>query len=263
MGGLGNQLFQIFTTISYAIKHKQNFVFLQSDMLGKRKTYWKSFLKYLFPFTVQRLPKSMHFIKETEFAYNDLPAPTSEHIFLNGYFQSYRYFDEYTATICRFIKLEDKKAEIKKKVEFDYENMISMHFRLGDYKNLQNCHPVLKVDYYRNALKEASLGSGWTVLYFCEAHDNIEVEKTIRTLSSEFVDLRFLKAPDNLDDWEQMIVMSLCSRNIIANSSFSWWSAWLGDHSGRMVIAPTPWFVSNAVGSADLLPSHWCSLPHV
>jgi hypothetical protein len=83
MGGLGNQLFQIFTTIAYAIKHKNRFAFLQTDMLGKRKTYWKNFLKYLFPFTIPVLPEPMHIIKEKEFAFNELPVPTFENIYLN------------------------------------------------------------------------------------------------------------------------------------------------------------------------------------
>jgi hypothetical protein len=178
---------------------------------------------------------------------------------LTGYFQSYRYFDEHFQTISRFIKLDDKKNELKKKFSFDYENMISMHFRLGDYKYVQHYHPILKPDYYRNVLKEISCDEKSIVLYFCEAYDNIKVGEIVKKLSSEFPDIRFLKAHDALDDWEQMLLMSLCKTNIIANSTFSWWSAYFNSHPDKRVYYPSNWFGPSLAmhDTRDLCPKDW------
>jgi Glycosyl transferase family 11 len=244
MGGLGNQLFQIFTTIAYAMKHRQKFVFLQTDMLGNRKTYWKTFLKNLLHFTSVKMPKSPNIIKEKEFAFNQLPAPVSENTFLNGYFQSYLYFNEYSEVICRFIKLEEHKNKVRDLVSIDYDNTISMHFRLGDYKKLQGHHPVLSQSYYMNALSEAlgSKDTTSTVLYFCEKEDNAEVDEIVCMLSQTFQNVRFLKADDKYDDWVQMLLMSLCRQNIIANSTFSWWGAYFNSHPNKKVYYPKVWF---------------------
>ena len=132
MGGLGNQLFQIFTTISYAIHHKQPFKFLYKDFLDKRPTYWNTFLSSLKIFTVKQLPL-MTIIEENGFQYQSLPVPLNgENSMLRGYFQSYKYFENFLNTLVKLIKLEEQKTTIKDKYAHDYDNIVSMHFRLGD-----------------------------------------------------------------------------------------------------------------------------------
>ena len=148
MGGLGNQLFQIFATISYAIKSKQSFKFVKADTLGGnngailRYTYWNTFLSRFGPFLIDVLP-SVHVLRENGFQYNELPIiedilSVDNYIMLYGYFQSYKYFEDNYAIICRIIGLDQKIAELRERFPLDFEHMVSMHFRIGDYKYLQN-----------------------------------------------------------------------------------------------------------------------------
>jgi len=259
MGGLGNQLFQIFATISYAISNKQKFVFLNTDMLGRRHTYWTTFLKSLAIFTTTKGLNSPNMLRENGFAYSALPKPVSQDTIIYGYFQSEKYFKENYQMIKRLIKVEDQRVALREKLGIEtWHNTVSLHFRLGDYKGLQDKHPVLKPDYYLAALKRLSLSSP-TIYYFCEKEDNMVIEKVIRWLSSEFLDARFIKADDRLADWEQMLFMSLCENNIIANSSFSWWGAYFNTNPEKKVIYPSTWFGPMLAmnDTRDLVPEEW------
>ena len=116
MGGLGNQIFQIFATISYSIKSKNQIKFLKLEKLGGvtttvRYTFWESFFVNLKIFLMSELPQPFHIIKETDFTYNELPIceMIDTNIMINGYFQSYKYFEENYKTICRIIGLDKMK----------------------------------------------------------------------------------------------------------------------------------------------------------
>jgi len=259
MGGLGNQLFQIFTTISYAMTNKQKFIFINSDMAGNRKTYWKSFLQMLQNFTKTILPiQNATVIKEKDFSYNplELPNTSNDYTVLNGYFQSYKYFQENFNTICKFIKLDQQKEILKGKLEAnrficDYENTISIHFRLGDYKKLPNHHPILKYTYYKNSLQYIFMNRNFdetvvplSIVYFCEEEDNEEITKMIKSFQVDYPFTVFCKATDDLEDYEQMLLMSLCKYNIIANSTFSLWGAYFNTNVGKIVCYPDTWFGS-------------------
>jgi len=142
MGGLGNQIFQIFATISYAIKSRNEFKFLNVSTLGSgsttiRNTFWNSFFKRLQLFLIDNIPQPIHVIREKDFTFNELEI--SEMIerdcLIYGYFQSYKYFHEQFQLICRIIGLEKMKQDLIDKLKLNHEylnNCISMHFRIGD-----------------------------------------------------------------------------------------------------------------------------------
>jgi len=275
MGGLGNQLFQIFTTISYAIQSQNVFKFSNIEKMGGgnctiRYTYWKSFLSNLQPFLLNtnELPL-FEIIREEGFHYTSIPKHTlvNKNICLHGYFQSYKYFHTYFQTICRIIHLEENKAQVLKKSEYstDFLNeTVSMHFRLGDYKHLQFCHPLMNYEYYKDSLKYIQVKTENTklnVLYFCEEEDIAIVKQTIHDLSCEFPHYNFVRANSELEDWEQMLLMSLCNHNIIANSTFSWWGAYFNKSSNKIVCYPSVWFNKN-IGNdmKDLCPLEWVKI---
>ena len=281
-GGLGNQMFQIFTTIAYALQYSKPFFFLNNIQLGSgengstiRYTYWETFLNGLKPFlkSMDQIPQ-LTFIKEKRFKYE----PIIENLYqgygtmLIGYFQSPNYFNKYNSIIYKLIKLDLKKLLLKNKIknikndfyDLDENDFISIHFRQGDYKLYPEMHPILQKEYYKNALKyilkdeDTNKNKKLKVLYFCENDDLFNIEKTILYLEAEFPSLIFLRAFSSFSDWEQMIWMSLCKHNIIANSSFSWWGAYLNENPSAIICYPEQWFGPTVEhDTCDLFPEGW------
>jgi len=168
--------------------------------------------------------------------------------------------------ICKLIKLDLKKTLVKEKVKnyhYDLENSISMHFRMGDYKLYPDLHPILSKDYYKKALKylfkeEPLLKK---VLYFCEEGDVVKVEETILYLEKEYPSVIFTRCSPLLADWEQLLVMSLCRHNIIANSTFSWWAGYLNSYPANIVCYPQTWFGPSIENdTSTLFPEYWTKI---
>jgi hypothetical protein len=332
MGGLGNQLFQIFVVISNAIKYKIKFKFRNLKELGGgsttiRPTYWNNFLSNLKPFLIEDeniIDYKIYNIKEEKFEYNHnlyneinellLYIKTKKEfevkeeviseykvssekvienkldnniIYLNGYFQSYKYFEDNYDLIYRLLNIEKKKIILIEKLnkskanyndvngneflsnmyELELNNYISMHFRIGDYKYIQDYHPLTTYEYYENSLnnfikiknfQDINIDNlSLTILYFCEDKDIDDVLLIINKLKIKFNNFNFKRAPE-LEDWEQMLLMSLCENNIIANSSFSWWGAYFNNNKNKIVFYPNIWFGSLANhNTKDLCPKNW------
>jgi hypothetical protein len=274
-GGLGNQLFQIFTTIAYAINYSKPFFFLNNHQLGDgsngstiRYTYWETFLTALKPFlkNINEIPQLM-FIMEKDFMYQELPENFDRNYgtLLVGYFQSPKYFNKYKETICKLLKIDLKKMIVKNKVKinFDKINSISIHFRFGDYKKYPNVYKLLPKEYYKNALnfimnELENSKKEKIVLYFCEDSSISEAEEIINNLKNIFSHINFIRAESELEDWQQMLLMSLCEHNIIANSTFSWWGAYLNSNLEKIVCYPEEWFVPDAQkDTSDLFLEDW------
>jgi hypothetical protein len=207
----------------------------------------------------------MLLVKESNFRYSEinLTQHKSKDICLYGYFQSYKYFNNNFKIICRIIGIDDikKNVIIKSPISNDYlSSAVSIHFRLGDYKKIQNYHPIMTFEYYKNALtfiktKDPEIKD---ILFFCEEEDILDVYDTINKLKTEFTDCSFIKASNTMSDWEQMTLMSCCKHNIIANSSFSWWAAYLNTTPNKMVCYPSLWFGEVAGhDTSDLCPDEW------
>jgi hypothetical protein len=146
----------------------------------------------------------------------------------------------------------------------DLNNNISMHFRLGDYKYLQHRHPITTYNYYERAIKyikNKKPNEKYTILYFCEDSDFNDVLLTIQKLQNEFPDYHFVRGDRTLVDWEQLLLMSCCHHNIIANSSFSWWGAYFNLHTDKIVCYPSVWFgPALNYNTKDLCPREWIKI---
>ena len=293
MGGLGNQLFQIYTTMALSIEMKTNFNFPRNKMeIDKRSdTYWDNFLKELNKSTSIIDIKKMQYpiYKEKEFKYNKIQIlpdvfRRTAGIMLHGYFQSYKYFDKEYKSISRYIGIDESRQEVRNIYYKRHENMnvISVHFRMGDYKALQNCHPILKDDYYINSIKfilhKMQNTKKWKVLYFYEDEDKIEVENKVKKINAackEYLEeqkrennrenkfnqeVEFERGGESrMKDWQQLLLMSCCQHNIIANSSFSWWAAYFNDNLDKIVCYPETWFGPQLShhDTSDLCPQSW------
>ena len=137
-----------------------------------------------------------------------------------------------------------------------------MHFRIGDYKQLPGHYEILSYEYYERSIRfilqkwkrrekrrakptsnvENYKKNSKSVLYFCEEKDLKEVSPMIEKLQQVFPEMVFVKAPDNWEDWEQLLLMSCYNNHIIANSTFSWWGAYLNQEPNSIVCYPSVWF---------------------
>jgi hypothetical protein len=118
-------------------------------------------------------------------------------------------------------------------------------------------------EYYRDALTyiQNQDNSTINVLYFCEEEDIDDVLVTIDKLKGHFPDFIFERAPNSLCDWQQLLLMSCCKNNIIANSSFSWWAAWFNTNMNKCVCYPKVWFGPNVQhDTRDLCPPEWTAI---
>jgi hypothetical protein len=205
---------------------------------------------------------SLPIYKEQDFRYTEIPRQNHD-VLLYGYFQSYKYFESCKNELFCLINLEKQQESMEYLYSqyFDHEYIISMHFRLGDYKNVQDFHPIMPYEYYRNALNyilSCRKNPLFRVLFFCEKDDIIDVSNIIALLIKEFPNIEFIKVDDTIDDWQQMLIMSCCRDNIIANSSFSWWGSYFNKNETKNVCYPCQWFGPNLNhDTIDLYPTNW------
>ena len=270
MGGLGNQLFQIMTIIAYSMKYNNPFVIEKkssSPGCTFRNVYWNNFLSKLDKYLIN-YPINLPVYEEKSNQYNELPnISRTENIKLSGYFQSYKYFDSYKNDILKVIDYDNIKNNLINKLKTDVNpgDMISLHFRIGDIIKVHNVNNIIiPVDYYINAIKyieSKTNNSNVKFLYFCEEEDNDYVLNTyINPLKKLFPNSSYYKAGDNIEDWEQLVLMSLCEHHIIANSTFSWWGAYLSNYNiNKIVCYPDKWHHSNLItySTVDLFPDNW------
>lgn len=278
MGGLGNQLFQIFATISLSLSTGKVFLFPYSNTLTTgitRPTYWHTLLLGLLNNTTWKTAEtdnprifSLPEIGEKGFEHDEMViirVNLEKHpACMHGYFQSYKYFEKHYDTIIQHIGLRTKQEEIRNKTTLMNSlgnRNVSLHFRLGDYVSKQSHHPIMSIKYYVGALTRIidQIGTEtFRVIYFGEKDDESTIKVCIQILEKKFPYLEFVKA-DLDEDWEQMLLMSLCDHNVIANSSFSWWGAYFNKNPNKIVCYPTTWFgpAMRNHDTKDLCPPSW------
>lgn len=259
-GGLGNQLFQIITLIAHSIECKTNIILEHKKSLpGQyvvRSVYWDNLFSTLKDKLTQEGINWLQY-NEPAFHYNKIPVFQSN-TKLNGYFQSWKYFDKYKKGIFDNLQFNDMKQKL---VNYKVKDSIALHFRVGDYIKLQQYHPLMTTEYYIDAIRiivDKTKKDDWNIIYFCEENDINYVVEKVKEIKKHFPNINFIKVDSKLDDWEQLLLMSLCDHNIIANSSFSWWGAYLNDNNPIVVYPPT-WFgpAMSSTNTKDLFPNNW------
>jgi hypothetical protein len=262
--GLGNQFFQLFTAIAYAIEHNEKLVIPTMKWDERdRPPYWDSVFKKLAGALDANLkPGSLPRLMEKRFQYDLLPKQTN--VILFGYFQSYKYFDKHFDNIFKKLNLKMEQEMIKTKY-LTIKETISLHFRIGDYTKLQFHYTILEDTYYIKAIQEIikrTKKNDWNIIYFCEEKDNVPVKQRLRKIKKQFPDLSFFKASDEMKDWEQLLLMSCSEHNIIANSTFSWWGAYLNRNPEKCICYPSDWFgvLNNDKKVDDMFPPSWIKI---
>ncbi len=248
MSGIGNQLFCVATALGYAYDNSATALFpqIKTDILIKK--YKNTFYKNLKIGRVGSFSNATY--NESKFEFNKIEY-SKGNLQIRGYFQSHKYFEKHRDKILRDLNIEELK-DITTKNYGDLSEHVSIHVRRGDYLELSDYHHNLDIDYYKLATSKFAKDTKFIIfsndLEWCKENFN-------------FLDnVEFSKAQE---DWEDIILMSNCRDNIIANSSFSWWGAWLNENPNKKVICPKKWFgpkYSNKK-TDDLFPEKWSVTP--
>lgn len=180
-------------------------------------------------------------------------------IYLDGYWQSPHYFDAIRGILLKELMLVQPLSPAAQATaqRITSTPSVSLHVRRGDYiKNPRVLKEfgVCSKEYYSKAIEQIATSTP-NATYFIFS-DDIEWVKANLAVGEHAV---FVKDP-TITDTEELMLMSMCSHNIIANSSFSWWGAWLNQHPDKIVVAPTPWF-NTQMFDPSLIPSSWIQLP--
>ncbi len=254
MGRLGNQMFQLASTVGIAkergfgagipienctrkigsgpIDVKTG---LQTNVKCDLLDCFNIPSKYLIPFSEVK-PQYIYY--EGDFKFNPQVLSLEPYTDLSGYFQTEEYFKKYREEILEiftFKKEDEEEARnfLLEKVHSlsSNKNVISIHVRRGDYTLYPNHHPVCSDDYYKSAIEKFDLKNSVFLVF----SDDIEWCK------KKFEGDSFIFSETN-NPYVDLAIMTMCDHHIIANSSFSWWGAWLNRSKDKRVIAPSRWF---------------------
>lgn len=236
-GRFGNQLFQIAACIGHAVQYNESINFYPWPHAAA--------FKRILPNTLQHSHIENTFI-EKGFRYS--PIPYQKNLDISGYFQSEKYFAHCKKEVREIFEFKDDL--VPEPMKLLANGACSIHVRRGDYLKIPNFHPPVTIDYLQQAVK---LMEKQGVTHFLVFSDDMEwCRQNIKTSAA----CHFI---DNYTPEQDMCLMSLCDHHIIANSSFSWWGAWLGKNPQKRVIYPMNWFGPDNIGASiiDLIPAGW------
>jgi hypothetical protein len=283
IGGLGNQLFQysmarriayknnatlkldISSFDSYKLREYKlshfniNAELAQFDEVGqirrmKRKNAHSRFYNFLDNFKPY-YKRSV--IREQFFHFDPNILKVSNNVYLEGYWQSEKYFRDIEDIVRRELTFRNEPDIINKKMvrEIMNKEAISIHIRRGDYISdplINQIYGDCPMVYYNLAIKKISKAIEKPHFFVFSddplwARNNLKIDYPLTLVSHNHAD----------KDYEDLRLMSLCQHHIIANSSFSWWAAWLCANKEKIVIAPKKWFNSAEHDTRDLIPNTW------
>lgn len=273
--GLGNQFFMIFAGISYALDNNKKFSILSkmNKTTNGTSTYWDSIFDKLKEYVnenYEEIDKDSIY-NEPTFEYTPIIVSKNKNIVLSGYFQSEKYFRYNFETILNILELRKKQQQIYDQYIslFKSNKTIALHFRFGDYLALQNLHCVKTPDYYviaclemqKELKKRGDNIKEYKILYFVQKGYQHYVNEYLKIIcdNTELELNNFVKISDNMEDWRQMLMMSCCNHFIIANSSFSWFGAYLCKNEDKIVCWPKIWFgtANSSKNLKDICPESW------
>ncbi len=193
------------------------------------------------------------YVKEQGARFQSAVLQSPQDAYLDGFWQSELYFKDQEKTIRTAFEFSDKIQQTHKVLASQMQSTlsVSLHVRRGDYVSnalANKFHGLCSPNYYQNAVKHLmSLGAIQLFIYsddldWCRQHSKFDVP------------IHYVNTNDAFAD---MYLMTQCKHNIIANSSFSWWGAWLNANSDKIVIAPQNWFSDPSIDTSDVIPATW------
>ena len=276
IGGLGNQMFQYAAGLSTAhnlktdLKMDLNWFdslnevdtprFYELDNFSLKQDFIKANQYYFVNDSIKKRLLSigkvrLTYYKEPHFEYDKNFMKIKNNTYLEGYFQTEEYFKNIRPEILKNFSIKNEPSvKSKEIIELAHKNeSVSLHVRRGDYVTNQNAskfHGLMGEEYYKKAISIINKKIK-NPKYFIFSDEIDWVKKNFNLpKGSIFV-------THNKSGIEDMRIMTECRHNIIANSSFGWWGAWLGQNTDKEVIAPKVWFLDNTINTSDIIPSRW------
>lgn len=272
-GGLGNQMFQYALGRKLSLKNKNQ---LKLDVSGYKndKLRWYSLEPFAISAEIAKPEETAHLkrpwgiissawrffafkvLRRFHTGWEPTALQKTGDIYLDGFWQSYKYFTDIADTIRADFTLKeplaDKYPDLVRQVRA--ENSLSLHIRRTDYLSSPKHFKkfgALGLDYYQQALKKIKTAHpDLTVFIFTD--DPAWVKANLKTDQPTVFVADFVRR-----DYEELVLMSYCRHHIIANSSFSWWGAWLDPRPDKLVIAPAHWTQSGEPKTDDIIEPAW------
>jgi len=254
-GWLGNKMFQLASTMGIAHKNGMKPLFPYHEYHSYFKGHYMPCCGVADIETIEYKEKGIH--------YEDVVFNTTKSYDLKGYYQSFRYFDNIKDTVREMFQF---KNSIQLCIEKKYSDILDLcnqnselvmvHIRRGDYLKLKQHHTCLgETDYYVDAIDHIKNKVANPV--FVIFSDDIPWCK-------EYFNGNNMIFAQGNNEVQDMHFMTLCQHAIIANSSFSWWGAWLQKHIGKIIIAPKQWFGPEYTklgwDTRDMIPESWVQI---
>jgi hypothetical protein len=272
-GGLGNQMFQYATARALAKNNKTQVSLDLSEfnIYKLRRFELKRYAvqaqintnSYLLRLLAKKIKlhkvlRDIHLERNLE--YDPKVLAMGKNSYLEGYFQNELYFSNIRDILIKDFTISDGISKYANEVKYKIlrkNTAISIHLRRGDYisnRHTNTVHGVCSLNYYKEAIKLMNK-KFINARYFIFSDDMKWVKDNLKMDNAVYIE--GTKSPH-----EDMYLMSLCCHNIIANSSFSWWGAWLNNNKNKIVIAPKKWFSDSnlAKQSEDIVCKSWLRL---
>jgi len=278
-GGLGNQLFEWAAGYALAQANKTEFL-LDLSVYGRNKVRQFQLDKLMLPFKeateeeVEAIKKS-NFYRQPFYHYDSGFSDLPDNTFLRGYFCSEQYFLGAEKQIKKMLndcvgKIVLSEPQRKLFQLIASRESVSLHIRRGDYisnTKYNDFFGTCSLEYYHSAVSDIKNRIEDVSPLFIVFSDDLEWARENLNLDDEVI---YSDVNQGDDDYLDMLFMASCKHNIIANSTFSWWSAWINSNASKMVIAPKKWFntyyrekqkgawiQSPYYNTKDLYPNSW------
>ncbi len=213
----------------------------------------------LYRFVISRIGSlNRNYLLDRSFSFRPIKT-RSDKVYIDGYWQSYKYFNTNENLIRRQFNLSYLESELSLQpfiTVIKTSCSVSLHVRRGDYisnLNAKRFNGVCNISYYQRAI-ETIRSIQKDNLHIFVFSDDIEWCKKNLVLTDKHA---FVNSNSVAGD---LYLMSICKHNIIANSTFSWWGAWLNSNEQKIVVAPKEWHKGHIIGSDDLLPANWIKI---
>lgn len=245
IGRLGNQMFQIATVMAHA---KRQGVQYGIPLKSRNWRIWPTYFHNL-PLVQPPSRGFKDFYKEPEHYYIPIP-PNLTDVRLEGYFQSEKYFSDFREEVLLAFRMAE--AQINHQ-----PNSLAIHIRRGDYVQMPNRHPVISDDYLKAAI-EHILNNVFIDKVFIFSDDPNGAADMLKRIGLA-MKVTMMPTADPVTDLK---LMAGCAHQIISNSSYSWWAAWVNPNPYKIIVAPKVWFgPENAhLDTRDLIPETWVKI---